>query len=140
MIDKKLALLAHQVEGAEEGWAAAIKAYWHTRTRLLEIEWRQQVERLVETAVLFLALDGKTGRQLGHRLYESVLGLRVPAISNDDYPQPVKLAEPDNGALGSPGKRTGNGTTRRGGGRNRLKGNVETRKPAVCRLSSTIAL
>ncbi|MES2368598.1 MAG: hypothetical protein V4554_03785 [Pseudomonadota bacterium] len=98
LIDKKLALLAAQVEGTEEGRAAAIKSYWHAQARLLEIEWRQKIENLVETAILFRALDAKTGRPLGTKLYESVLGLRVPATVNDDYPQPVKLVEPDNRA------------------------------------------
>ncbi len=99
MIADRLDTLAGMIEDATRSRGGAIKAYWHARTRLLEIEWRQKVECLGETAMTLRALDGKTGRQLGGRLYESVLGLRVPATVNDDYPQPVKLGEPDNSAL-----------------------------------------
>ncbi|ODU06282.1 MAG: hypothetical protein ABS89_00190 [Thiobacillus sp. SCN 63-1177] len=57
------------------------------------------MEALIDDARALRALDRMTGRQQGHRLYESVQGLRVPITADSDYPQPVKMTEPDDDAL-----------------------------------------
>ncbi len=99
MIADRLDTLAGMIDDATKSRGTAIKSYWHARTRLLEIKYREQVEELIETVGTMRALGRKTGRQLGSRLYESVQGLRVPTTANDEHPQPVKLVEPDDGAL-----------------------------------------
>lgn len=99
LIATRLNTLAAMIDGARQDREAAKVRYWLAHTRLLEITWRHQVEGLIEKARTLRALDRKTGRQLGHRLYESAQGLRVPTTAASDYPQPVKLTEPDDGVL-----------------------------------------
>lgn len=78
---------------------AAKRRYSLAHTQLREIKYRHGVEALIDDARALRALDRMTGRQQGHRLYESVQGLRVPTTADSDYPQSVKLVEPDGGAL-----------------------------------------
>lgn len=99
IIARRLDTLGRTLEEATEAREAAKKRYWIARTRLLEIKYRELVAELIETAGAMRALGRKTGRQLGSRLYEGMQGLRVPTTANEGYPQPVKLIEPDDGAL-----------------------------------------
>lgn len=99
IIADRLNTLAGMLDEGGKEREAAKGRYWLARTRLLEITWRHQLEGLIETAKTMRALGRKTGRQQGHRLYESVRGLLVPTTADSDYPQPVKLTEPEDGAL-----------------------------------------
>ncbi|ODU06283.1 MAG: hypothetical protein ABS89_00195 [Thiobacillus sp. SCN 63-1177] len=96
IIAKKLAALARKVESANADSEMALKRYWAAHTRLYEVKYRHEVEGLIETANTLRALDRKTGRQLGSKIYEAIRGgLKVPTTEGSDYPQPVKLTGND---------------------------------------------
>lgn len=96
IIAKKLATLASKVESANADSEMALKRYWVAYTRLYEVKYRHEVEGLIETVNTLRALDRKTGRQLGRKLYEATRdGLKMPTTAGSDYPQPVKLTGND---------------------------------------------
>jgi len=96
IITKKLTALARKVESANADIEMATKRYWAAHTRLYEVKYRHEAEGLIETVNTLLALDRKTGRQLGRQLYEATRdGLKMPTIAGSDYPQPVKLSGSD---------------------------------------------
>lgn len=99
VIADRLATLTGTIAGIMKAREDAIKSYWLSYTRLFEIEYRRTVEKLIEIVNTLRVLDPKTGRLLGHRLNEGIRSLRVPIFAANDYPQPVKLIEPDVDAL-----------------------------------------
>ena len=73
---------------------ALVADYWRSRQRLVEVEYREQVQRLIDSGRRLAALDSKTGGRFGHDLLKSIRdGLKQPV--NGKHLEPVRIVDTD---------------------------------------------
>lgn len=73
---------------------ALVADYWHTRKRIVEVEYREQIQRTIQAGRRLAALDGKTGGRFGHDLIKSMReGLKQPV--NGKSFEPVRIVDTD---------------------------------------------
>ncbi len=78
----------------DERRSALVADYWHTRKRIIEVEYREQLQRTIEAGRRLAALDGKTGGRFGHDLIKSMReGLKQPV--NGKSFEPVRIVDTD---------------------------------------------
>lgn len=57
-----------------------INTYWNTRKRLVEIDYREQLQRVIEAGRRLAALHVKTGKHFSHDLINGLKGLKRPKL------------------------------------------------------------
>lgn len=73
---------------------ALLADYWQTRKRIVEIEYREQLQRTIDAGRRLATLDGKTGGRFGHDLIKSMReGLKQP-INGKSF-EPVRIVDTD---------------------------------------------
>ncbi len=73
---------------------ALVADYWRSRQRLVEIEYREQLQRLIDSGRRLAALDSKTGGRFGHDLLKSMREGLKQAVSGK-YLEPVRIVDTD---------------------------------------------
>lgn len=93
-ISARLTAIEGERVGLVERRGALVDAYWHTRKRIVEVEYREQLQRTIEAGRRLAALDGKTGGRFGHDLIKSMReGLKQPV--NGKSFEPVRIVDTD---------------------------------------------
>lgn len=93
-ISARLEAIEGEREGLDSQRNALVADYWHTRKRIVEVEYREQVQQTIEAGRQLAALDGKTGGRFGHDLIKSMReGLKQPV--NGKYLEPVRIVDTD---------------------------------------------
>ena len=93
-ISVRLAAIEGERGELDERRSALVADYWHTRKRIIEVEYREQLQRTIEAGRRLAALDGKTGGRFGHDLIKSMReGLKQPV--NGKSFEPVRIVDTD---------------------------------------------